>query len=75
MVAIGAFCFGAVLGWASGFTGWSSRGVAYRFASLVGVTAILAIIQADQVLTALIGAVGGILAHEGFIAALVRRAS
>jgi hypothetical protein len=75
MVAIGAFCFGAVFGWAIGFTGWSSRGVAYRVISLVAVVASLTFIQAQQLLLALGGVVSGGLAHEVFLAGLVRRAS
>ena len=74
MVAIGAFWFGAVLGWSAGFTGWTSGAVAYRSFSVGALVASLAIIQADQLLPALAGALAGSLAHETFLASLVRRA-
>lgn len=74
MAAIGAFWFGAVLGWTAGFTAWTSRGVAYRSFSLGAVAASLTIIQADLLLSALTGVLAGGLAHEVFLAALVRRA-
>ena len=74
LVAIGTFCFGAVIGWASAFVGWSWTGLAFRVLAFGAVAVSLVVLGLDRVLLGIAGAALGVTAHEAMLGAIRGRA-
>jgi len=73
LIAAGTVGFGLVIGWATGFIGWSWSGIAYRIAAVAGVALGVAGFGGTSALLALVATVIGAAAHDGMLEAIRRR--
>lgn len=73
MIAAGTIGFGLVVGWATGFVGWSWRGIAYRIAAVAGVALGMARFGGTPLVLALVATAIGAAAHDGLLEAIRRR--